>query len=813
MALRATPVSFEPAVEWFHNQGWEPFAFQTEAWQSYLEGQSGLIHSATGTGKTFAAWMGPLLEPNTGPGLKVIWITPLRALAFDTWQSLQMAADALRPGWRVEMRTGDTSPTEKQRQIKNQSDALITTPESLTLMLSRKEASKLLGGVQAVVCDEWHELMGSKRGVQTELALARLRTLNPRMRTWGVSATLGNLETAREVLLGPGKPGTIISGDLPKEIVIDSLLPDSMERFPWAGHLGVRMVEPVCEAIAQSDSCLIFCNTRSQVELWFQAITGARPEWKGKIEVHHGSLDREVREAVEQGIKTGKLRAVVCTSSLDLGVDFSPVDRVLQIGSPKGVARLLQRAGRSGHQPGRPSRVTCVPTHALELLDIAAARRTAEEKQIEGREPVKLALDVLAQHLVTLGLGEGFVESELKAEVRRTYAYADLSDEDWERVMTFVTAGGPSLSAYNEFKKLEPEGDRWVVKERRIAHQHRLNIGTIVSDSSIQIRMLKGGFVGTIEENFVSRLKPGDVFMFSGRFLQFVRVKDLTCWVRKATKSKGAVPRWGGGRMPLSNELARSIRERLDEAHQGVIDQPETQALLPLLTLQANWSRLPQRNEFLVEQVASREGEHLFFFPVEGRLVHEGLSALFAYRLTRELAITFTIACNDYGFELLSDQRVEITPELVRELASLENLLDDIQASLNASEMAKRQFREIARIAGLVFQGYPGSKKSGKQLQASSGLFFDVFQRYEPDNLLLQQAHREVLERQLEQSRLRRALDRLGASDIVITQPPRPTPLCFPILVDRLRETVSSEGMKERVERMVLALEKQAGPR
>ena len=823
----------EPASSWFASKRWVPLDFQREVWQAYLNGESGLVHAATGTGKTLAAWWGPLLEwigetesvpsangsrprirRSTAPPLRVLWVTPLRALAADTLESLAAPLNDLDVPWTLESRTGDTKPGMRARQSKRLPTAMVTTPESLTLMLTRADALEIFADLRAVVVDEWHELMGTKRGVQMELALARLRTLAPTARTWGLSATIGNLSDARNALLGVGATATqgrIVRGAETKAVVVDSLIPPLVERFPWAGHLGTQMVPQVVAAIEEGTTSIVFTNTRSQTEIWYQAILAARPDWAGSIALHHGSLDRKTRDWVENGMRAGSLRCVVATSSLDLGVDFSPVDRVLQIGSPKGVARLLQRAGRSGHRPGEVSRVTCVPTNALELLEVAAVRDGMEAGLIEGRLQVERPLDVLAQHVVTVALGGGFVPDELVEEVRSARAYAGLTDDEWEWVLRFAGTGGESLQAYPEYVRLELENGRYTLQNRELARRHRMSIGTIVSDAQIVVQYLRGGVLGSVEESFVARLKPGDRFFFAGTPLEFVRVRDMRVWVRRAPNTRGAIPRWMGSRLPLSGELALMLRRRLGEAADGKYRGAELEALRALLEIQRRWSAIPRPQELLIERVKSRDGWHLFVYPLEGRLVHEGLAALFAYRMSRLRPISFVMSSNDWGFELLSPDEAPLEEALAGDLLSPASLAVDIPASLNAAEMAKRQFREIARVAGLVFPGFPRSGKTARQLQASSGLFFDVFQRYDPENLLLAQAHREVLERQLERSRLGVTLDRLSRARVVITNPKRFTPLSFPLLVDRTRNKVSSEKLADRIKRMQLALERAAG--
>jgi ATP-dependent Lhr-like helicase len=823
--------------QWFEAQGWLPFAFQREVWDAYRAGESGLVHAATGTGKTFAAWFAPILEwidesaraelalPNVGrsprrprrdraPGLRVLWITPLRALAADTEESVREPLEQLGLPWTLESRTGDTSAAVRARQRRRLPTALITTPESLSLLLSRGDAHETFADLRLVVVDEWHELMGTKRGVLVELALARLRFHQPNVRTWGLSATIGNLDEALTALLGVNASRSrtrIVRGVDPKDVVIDALIPPVIERFPWAGHLGTQMVGPVVRAIEEGDTAIVFTNTRSQTEIWYQAILDARPDWAGVIALHHGSLDRKRREWVEDGLRTGKLRCVVATSSLDLGVDFSPVDRVLQIGSPKGVARLLQRAGRSGHRPGATSRVTCVPTNALELVEIAAARDGVERGLMESRLQMERPLDVLAQHVVTVALGGGFEPGQLLGEVRSTRAYADLSDVEWNWVLEFLTSGGDALRAYPEYARITLVDGRYVVTNDEIARRHRMSIGTIVGDAQIAVAYLRGASLGSVEESFVARLKPGDRFVFAGTPLEFVRVRDMKAWVRRAPNVKGTIPRWAGSRLPLSGQLAELLRERFAEAGQGIVRGPEMEALQPLFKVQRKWSHIPSADELLIEQVKTRHGYHVFIYPFEGRLVHEGIAALCAYRISRLSPITFSMASNDYGVELTSPVEAPLEAALEAGLFSPDSLVEDIQAALNATEMARRQFRELARVAGLVFPGFPRSGKSARQLQMSSGLFFDVLQRYDPENLLLSQASREVLERQLESTRLAATLRRLSASTVVVRQPPRVTPLGFPLVVDQTRERVSSESLADRIRRMQLALERAAG--
>jgi ATP-dependent Lhr-like helicase len=815
-------------LDWYGSRGWQPFDFQQEAWQAYLSGQSGLIHAPTGIGKTYAAWMGPVLE-RLGSGvpqpataarrsgrsdadpLRVLWITPLRALAAAIAEALNQPCLKLGLPWSIETRTGDTIAALRLKQKERLPTALVTTPESLAILMSYPGLQERFAGLRAVVVDEWHELIGSKRGVLAELALAGLRSRLPGLRIWGLSATLGNTETAMQALLGDrAASGRLIRGLVPRTIEVQAAMPAEIERFPWAGHLGLKLLPRVIETVASAASTLLFTNTRSQCEIWFRAIIEARPDWKGQVALHHGSLDRRTREAVEARLAAGGLRCVVCTSSLDLGVDFSPVDCVVQVGSPKGIARLLQRAGRSGHRPGETSRITCVPASALELLEVAAIRRALREGFVEPRTPLDRPLDVLTQHVVTLAAGDGFRPQALFREVSSTHAFRHLTPEEFDWVVDFTATGGASLRAYREYAKIVANQGIYSVDDPAVARRHRMSIGTITSDADVLVRFLNGKRVGQVEERFVARLKPGDTFILGGQPLEFVRLRDMSLYVRKSRRRKGAIPQWLGGRMPLSTQLAALVRRELAAARNGRFEGPEMNAIRPLLELQARWSVIPAEDELLVEVFHSREGHHLFLYPFEGRLVNEGLGALVAFRLARRRPLTLSISVNDYGIELLSDRELPLDQAPPETLFSTARLTEDIMACLNAAEMSRRQFREIARVAGLVFQGYPGRRKGGSQLQASSSLLFNVFERYDPENLLLRQSVREVLERQLEFRRLEESLRRMAAARLRLVTISDPTPLAFPILVNRLRTRLSTEKLADRVRRMQLKLERKA---
>ncbi|WP_426582460.1 ligase-associated DNA damage response DEXH box helicase [Mucilaginibacter sp. R-33] len=842
-------------------KNWEQFPFQAEMMEAYLGGYSGLLNAPTGSGKTFALFL-PFLAGfiNTHPdtyktkqnnGLLMLWITPLRALTNDIRKAMQEACDEIGLPWRIATRTGDTPAAEKQALKKKLPEVLLTTPESLHLMLAQKEYPKLFSQLQVVVIDEWHELLGTKRGVQVELGLSRLKALatvfseqfavgsnnqfavdslpfagnrvpnesvngtkncqlptqNCQLKIWGISATIGNLEQAAEVLLGndfPSEQVKMVRANLEKKLDIRSIIPQNIENYSWAGHIGLKLLPEVMEIVAKSKTTLIFTNTRSQSEIWYHAILDNYPEYAGIMAMHHGSLDNELRNWVEAALHAEALKLVVCTSSLDLGVDFRPVDTVVQVGSPKGVARFMQRAGRSGHHPGATSLAYFVPTHSLELLEGAALKEAIKDKIFESRDPMLLTMDVLIQYMVTLAVSDGFRAEELFEEVKTTYAFADLSRNEFGQLLDFITSGGKTLAQYDEFLKVEVENGLYKVNSRRVAMRHRLSIGTITSELSIRVKWLSGGSLGTIEESFVSKLKPGNTFWFAGRSLEFVRVKEMTAYVKKSNSTKGIIPSWNGGRMPLSSQLAAVFRLKLDEVAHGIEKDVEVKALKPLFDLQQQLSHLPQSHEFLIESFKSREGHHLLFYPFEGRLVHEGMASLLAYRISKIRPASFSIAMNDYGFELLTDEDIPIEEALEDAgFFSIDNLIDDIQHSLNANEMARRRFRDIAHIGGLVFTGYPGQQVKNKHLQASTSLLFEVFSEYEPDNLLVRQAYNEALAFQLEEFRLRAALQRIQTQNIILKVIERPTPFAFPIMVDSLgRERLTTETMEERIAKM-----------
>jgi len=854
----STSPGFKTIKQWLDKQQRKPFTFQEQTWESIINNQSGLVNAPTGFGKTYSVFLGALIQfINDNPkdfltkknnGLQLLWITPLRALAKDIERAMLEVVEELGLAWKIGSRNGDTPMAEKAKQKRQLPEVLIITPESLHLFLAQKNYAEIFKNLKIIAVDEWHELLGSKRGVQVELAVARIISLRrkeleekelgirdlelvssaiPNKNTnakklktplipnyqlptpisvWGISATIGNLEEAKDVLMSSLKTeGIIIKANVHKKFEIESIIPEEIEKYPWAGHLGIKLADRILPILENNKTTLVFINTRGMSEMWYQTLLTVGPELAGAVALHHGSIERELRTWVETALHQGILKAVVCTSSLDLGVDFRPVEMVIQVGSPKGVARFLQRAGRSGHQPDAVSKIYFLPTHSLELIEAAALKEAIANQFIESRLPLLMCFDVLIQYLCTLAISDGFYADEMYEEIKSTYCFSEINKEEWLQILQFITVGGIALREYDDFKKVEIIHGLYKINNKRIAMRHRMHIGTIVSDAMLKVKFMSGSFIGVIEEYFISKLKPGDVFTLAGRNLEFVMIKEMTVQVRKSNSKKSIVPSWNGGRLPLSSQLGFMLRKKLNDA--ATTDhfsekEKELSALEPLFNLQKKLSAVPKENELLIEHIETKDGFHLFVYPFEGRLVHEAMAALLSYRISKIIPITFSFAMNDYGFELLSDQPIPLDDSNVYELFAEENLYEDIQRSVNAGEMARRKFRDIAVIGGLIFQGMPGEFVKQKHLQSSASLLFNVLSEYEPNSLLLRQAYNEVMQQQMDEIRLRNMLQRIAKSDIKITYPVKLTPFCFPIKVDSIRETVSSEKLEDRVLRM-----------
>ena len=808
MATFENTNGYQIIQNWMSDKCISPFKFQVETWRKFGNGYSGMVIAPTGFGKTYSVFLALISDFLNRPekykkGLKMIWITPLRSLSKDIAKAMQEAIDEIGLDWAVGVRNGDTDPKVRQQQVKNMPEILVATPESLHLLLGQKNHQRFFQNLQTIVIDEWHELLGSKRGVMVELGICRLRKYVPKMKIWGITATIGNLEEAIEVLIPYSIKKTKITAKEKKKIDILSVFPDEVEILPWAGHLGHKLADKVVPIILNSQSTIVFTNTRSQSEMWYQLLLDAYPDFAGQIAIHHSSIDAHLRIWIEENLSNGKLKAVVSTSSLDLGIDFKPVDTVIQIGSAKGVARFLQRAGRSGHSPFETSKIYCVPTHSLELIEVSALKEAVKNNVIEPRDPQVLCFDVLVQFLMTLAIGDGFYPDEMYPIIKETFAFQEMTEEEWKNILDFLTIGGKALKSYEEFHKIViDETGLYKVTSRRISMLHRMNMGVIVSDAMLKVKFISGGYIGMVEEYFISRLKKEDKFILAGRVLEVAMIKDMTVFVR-ASKGKAFAPSYLGGRLPLSSNLGQFLRQKLSGALNPKSSEKELKFLHPLLANQEERSHIPEENEFLVELIKNREGYHLFMYPFEGRLVHEVMAALIAYRISKLAPISFSMAMNDYGFELFSDKEIPLNENNLEQILTRENLMTDVTSSINAAEMARRKFRDIAVISGMVIQNFPGQQRSNKSLQSSAGLIFKVLEDYDPEHFLVRQAYTEVFNMQLQEQRLVEAFKRIEKSKIILKFANSFTPLSFPIKVDSLRQTLSSEDLDSRIKRLV----------
>lgn len=779
-------------TQWLSNKGWRLFPFQKRAWKEIHSGKSGLISVPTGAGKTYAAYLPALAQLHEAPGkgIQILYITPLKALANDIEKALKKPILELNLSYKVEKRTGDTSPANKRRQKKFPPEILLTTPESLSLMLTQEDAAEQFANLRMIIVDEWHELIGSKRGVLLELCLSRIK--KERVQVWALTATLGNLQEAAQVCVGMDRLPTLITAEMKREVVIEAILPESVEKLPWAGYLGIRMLPYVLKRLDPKISTLIFTNTRSQAERWFQEILEAKPEWRGLSAIHHSSIDKKTRTAIEENIKSGALRFVICTSALDLGIDLPQVEKIIQIGSPKSVSRLIQRAGRASHRPLTPCHISVVPTHALQIVEIKAYKMAIEARTIEKRIPLKKCYDVLLQHMVTCAIGRGIEKGPFYDELKTTACFADLSVKEYEQCLAFLMTGGSGFKAYSEYRKLVEKEGLLIVNDAQIARRHKMNIGTITSDPVVAIKTMKGRAMGSVEESFITQLKPGDNFLFGGKLLKLFQYRNLTAYVRLTKNKNTQAAVWRGTNLPFSAPLGDTLRKALNE------NETDNLLLKEIFAIQKVKSYLPNEQELLMEIIKSREGWHLFLFPFEGKVLHEGLALLLAHRFLKALPSTFIISCNDYGIELLSKKPFD-EKMLSPSLFDPENCYQELKALINLYEASKSAFREIARIAGLVFQGFPGRHKSHFQIQMSSGLLFDVLEKYDPDNLLLIQAKEEALSKYFAQNRLQEILERLQSSRLIMKHPLKFTPFSLPLFVERVGQRLSTESIRERI--------------
>ena len=808
--------------EFFKRNNWDPLPHQIQSWNSFFKGENGIIQLPTGCGKTYAAFMGPLLklkEKEIPEGINILVITPLKALSRDLEKSLLKATQFIDKSIKIGIRNGDTSAYEKRKQILKPPNILITTPETLSLLIANKDSKKLFNNLFSIILDEWHELMGNKRGNQCELSLSWLRSLKKDIQIWAMSATLGNIQEAGRIIVGiKGKNPTIIKSNLQKTIELKSIIPKDIGTLPWSGHLGLRSHKFLLEEIEKNKSTLFFTNTRSQSEKWFQCLKFYYPEMEKKIAIHHSSMDKDDRRYVEEGVKYGDIKWVICTSSLDLGVDFHPVEQIVQIGSPKNLARLIQRAGRSSHKPGGKSNLIFMPTNALELIELSAIRRLIYKNIAEEIKIPELSFDVLLQHLISLACGSGFDPQIEKENIKNCWSFRNMKDEEWDWCLNFLENGGECLKAYPKFKKIikADQGNnrfKYFVNNKNIMRIHKFNIGTITSDKYIIVKFMKGKTIGNLEENFASRLKTGDAFFFGGRILEYVKRKDMILYVKRSNKKSSIVPSWVGGQIAISNLLSRNIRKEISICNRtkstSKFVNKEISSLKPIFDLQKKLSNIPTEKELLVELYRGKNFNSIFVFTLEGRFVNEGIAFLLAFRLSKIKKNTFSITSNDFGFSLTTSNNYNFSKleDNFIELLSFNNLEKDLHSAINFSELTKKRFKHIAQISGLVNNNNPSTLRNPNQLQISSDLLFDVFTKYESNHLLIKQAFYEVNRIDLESVRIEECLKRISKCKLILNTIEKPTPFAFPLLVERLKNTISNESIESRINKLINSYE------
>jgi len=800
---------FEHITAYFKNKGFQPFPFQLEAWKRTVSGHHQLIQCPTGSGKTLAAtgaMIDQLLAAPNSKGLRLLYVTPLRAMTKDLELALKDPLSSTNI--TVLARNGDTSAKDRASLFRKHPQILMTTPESLSVILSSPKSKELFAELELIVVDEWHDLMATKRGVQMSLCLQRLLKLSKKATITGISATLKDPHMALNVLLPNGETGQLTQAHIDRVVALTICESTDDARLPWAGHLGLSLLKPVSQTLIKGQTTLLFTNTRNQAEQWFQALSIVRMDLS--IALHHGSLASATRQDVETKLKTGEIDCVVATSALDLGVDFQAVERIIQIGSPRSVSRLIQRAGRASHRPGEGTDVLLVPTNRLHLNEYAALADALDTGSLEPIRPPEHCLDVLIQHLVTMALQGPWKPDDMFEEVTQAWAYRHMTRETFERLLTVLTKGSDSLKEYPEYRRLEEREDgRFILVSNQAARRHRMSIGTIVSHAHVRVKMRRGKSLGEVEESFAGRLQPGDVFRFSGKRLEVVRFSDGELIVKPAGSRKASeIPRWTGGRLPLSETLATRVVadfQRSNPLSQRIQNsQWLARALKETAEIQARISQCPETEVTIAERFKTRDGHHLCIYPFAGWLVHQALGPLIASRIAKLTPATLTVTVNDYGIELLSPAAgpLVICTEQWSSIVQTRELQHDLEKALNLSELVRRQFRATARISGLIFEGYPGRQKSLRMLQTSAGLLYDVLSQYDPNHVLLGQAKNDVLRDEFDIERLLEVLQSLEQQPVQVKEIAQPSPLALPLVIDRLSSRLSTETIAQRMERM-----------
>jgi ATP-dependent Lhr-like helicase len=824
--LERTAILPDVFVRWFASRGWTPRSHQLELLEKAGAGRSVLLIAPTGGGKTLAGFLPSLVELSGRKqradgsqglisigrdvrregGLHTLYISPLKALAVDIARNLDAPVTEMALPIRIETRTGDTPTSKRQRQRRHPPEILLTTPEQLALLLASADAPYLFASLKRVILDELHALVTSKRGDLLSLGLARLFRLAPDLTSIGLSATVAEPEDLARFLV-PQRGPTKARADL---IIADGgaapdvIMLDSRERLPWAGHSARHALEEIYQLIKTHRTTLVFVNTRSQAEGIFQDLWRANDD-NLAIALHHGSLDVTQRRKVEGAMAAGRLRAVVCTSSLDLGVDWGDVDLVVNVGAPKGASRIVQRIGRANHRMDEPSKGVLVPANRFEVLECRAAL-DAIAANAQDTPPLRLgALDVLAQHVLGCACGEPFLSDELYAEVKTAAPYADLARADFDAVVDFVATGGYALKAYERFARIRAGKDgRWRITNPRVAQRYRLNVGTIVEADMLKVRLVRsrvsrmiprgGRLLGEVEEYFVETMVPGDTFVFAGEVLKYEAIVEDAVYVSRATAEDPKVPAYEGGKFPLSTYLAARVR--------GIIAHPQEWGLLPVqvrewLEIQEWRSQMPGARELLVETFPRANRHYLVCYPFEGRLAHQTLGMLLTRRLERARLRPMGFVANEYALAVwgLGDvaQRIARGEFDLDALFDEDMLGDDLEAWLAESALMKRTFRNCAIIAGLIDRRFPGEEKSRRQVTISTDLVYDVLRSHQPDHMLLRAARADAAAGLLDVRRLGEMLSRIKGR-IVHKALDHVSPLAVPVMLEIGREAVYGEA-------------------
>ncbi|MBE7734240.1 ligase-associated DNA damage response DEXH box helicase [Devosia faecipullorum] len=806
-------IALPPVIaDWFASRDWSPRQHQLEVLASHRSGASQLLIAPTGAGKTLAGFLPSLVDLADGgfDGLHTLYISPLKALAVDVQRNLSTPIAEMGLPIRVEARSGDTSAAKRARQRTRPPQILLTTPEQLALLISHPQAELMFASLRRVVLDELHALVTNKRGELLALGLARLANLAPELRITALSATVARPDLLRDWIATPlpDRPTELLrmSGGAPPELTILQ----TEERLPWAGHSGRYAHRELYNIIQQHKTTLLFVNTRSQAEMLFQGLWDINEDML-PIALHHGSLSVEQRRKVEAAMASGQLKAVVCTSTLDLGIDWGDVDLVVQVGAPKGSSRMLQRIGRANHRLDDPSKALLVPSNRFEVLECEAAVEAVSEGHQDSEDPQPGGYDVLAQHILGMACAEPFQADDLYGEITRAWPYRGLAREKFDRVLDFVATGGYALRAYERYARLRqlPDG-KWRIANPQVAQQYRLNIGTIVEEPMIRVRLVRskeqkkgrttgpigagGRVLGEMEEYFFSTLSLGDTFIFGGEIVAFEGMKDNEAFVSRAVARNPKIPSYMGGKFPLSTYLAERVRR--------LMDSPEDWHKLPdqvadWLRLQRDISVLPRRDSLLVETFPQGSHNFLVCYPFEGRLAHQTLGMLLTRRLERLRARPLGFVASEYALAVwgLGDLSALIrTGRLsLDDLFDEDMLGDDLESWLDESALMKRTFRNCAIIAGLIERRHPGKEKTGRQITMSSDLIYDVLYQHEPDHILIEATRHDAARGLLDIERLGHMLARIR-THIVHKPLPRISPLAVPVMLDIGKEPIFGEG-------------------